>query len=315
MFKESDFNIWAGRIDSDSDPESFRYHQVIRQATEHKGNQKDQVPVALIGFECDEGVRRNKGRLGARKAPDAIRKQLASMPWRAGDHDLFDAGTVSCVGEKLEAAQKELGEHLANVLDAGSHAVIIGGGHETLYGHYLGIRRHAGEDAVIGLVNVDAHFDLRNYDEQPSSGTMFKQILDHDPNAKYFVCGIQEYGNTTELFSRAETLGVTYMMEEETTMETCRKPLDEFVDSCDVVLLTLCMDVISAADAPGVSAPSVFGLDPKTVRELIRYICANPKTTSFNISEVNPDLDEGGRTVRLGASFVNEAVMAFKKGV
>ena len=58
--------------------------------------------------------------------------------------------------------------------------IIFGGGHETAYGHYLGVRKYIGEDASLGIINIDAHFDLRPYDEQPSSGTMFKQILEHD---------------------------------------------------------------------------------------------------------------------------------------
>ncbi|SIT75399.1 formimidoylglutamase [Edaphobacillus lindanitolerans] len=314
MFKESDFSLWSGRIDSNTNPESFRYHQVIRPSTVEQLTSMKAAPITLIGFECDEGVRRNKGRTGARKGPAEIRRQLAGLPWRADTTDLFDMGTVACEGTALEDAQQELGDRVSDLLSAGSRCVIAGGGHETLYGHYLGVRKQAGPDAVIGLVNIDAHFDLREYSDQPSSGTMFKQILDSDPNARYFVCGIQEYGNTTELFTRADELGVTYMLEEETTPEACRRPLDQFMAGCDVVLLTLCMDVLQAADAPGVSAPSVFGLDPKTVKSLVKMICAHPKTGSFSLCETNPELDEDNRTAKLAAYMMNEAIMAFKKG-
>ncbi|WP_098049686.1 formimidoylglutamase [Bhargavaea cecembensis] len=314
MFKESDFNLWSGRTDSETNPESFRYHQVIRPAAINDLTNMKASPITLIGFECDEGVRRNKGRAGARKGPDQIRRQLAGLPWRAGSANLLDTGNVICEGTELEAAQEELGDRVSDILQSGSRCIIAGGGHETLYGHYLGVRKQAGPGAVIGLVNIDAHFDLREYTDQPSSGTMFKQILDSDPNARYFVCGIQEYGNTTELFNRADELGVTYMLEEETSLENCRQPIDEFMAGCDVVLLTLCMDVLKAADAPGVSAPSVFGLDPKTVRALTKHICSGPKTTSFSLCETNPELDEDNRTAKLAAYMINEAVMAFKKG-
>ena len=62
---------------------------------------------------------------------------------------------------------------------------------------------HIGEDASLGIINIDAHFDLRSYEEQPSSGTMFRQILEHDENSSYFVLGIQRYGNTQELFDHS----------------------------------------------------------------------------------------------------------------
>ena len=77
------------------------------------------------------------------------------------------------------------------------------------------------------------------------------------------------------------------------------------------LVLTLCMDVLEADAAPGVSAPSPFGLHPKVVRSIIRKVVGNSKTISFDIAEVNPTLDPDGRTVKLGAAFVNEAIMSF----
>ena len=40
--------------------------------------------VVLLGFACDEGVRRNKGRVGAAAAPLAVRKLLANTAWHLG---------------------------------------------------------------------------------------------------------------------------------------------------------------------------------------------------------------------------------------
>src|SRR5690625_7975984 len=73
-------DLWTGRIDKD--PFSLRYHQVVQL------HQVDQLPkighnkvFSLIGFECDEGVRRNQGRVGAAQAPNEIRKFLSSLPF------------------------------------------------------------------------------------------------------------------------------------------------------------------------------------------------------------------------------------------
>ncbi|MGG0657659.1 formimidoylglutamase [Rummeliibacillus pycnus] len=314
MYKEVDASIWSGRTDHLDRRDSFRYHQAVKCITTQELKQISDKKISIIGFECDEGVRRNKGRIGARKAPNEIRKQLANVPWRGSDTFLFDVGNVTCEGELLEAAQLELGNQVKDLLNANSKCIVIGGGHETLYGHYLGVRESVGKEAIIGLLNIDAHFDLREYEDQTSSGTMFKQILDGDPNAKYFVCGIQRYGNTTELFNRADELGVTYLHEDEMTPESTVEEIRTFIEKCDVILFTLCMDVLSAAHAPGVSAPSPFGLEANTVRGIIRFVCEDPKVSSFNICEVNPDIDENNRTVKLGANFVNEAVISFQKG-
>jgi len=72
--------------------------------------------------------------------------------------------------------------------------------------------------------------------------------------------------------------------------------------------------VLNAAFAPGVSAPSPFGLDTTTVRIILQKVISHPKTHSFDICEVNPSLDENGRTVKLGAYFVYEALNNLLKG-
>ncbi|MFD1204921.1 formimidoylglutamase [Sporosarcina contaminans] len=313
---ELEFNqsVWTGRIDDADDRASFRYHQIVELAPLDQLKHCNET-CAIIGFSCEEGVRRNKGRLGAAKAPDALRTELAKLPWKFPESKkLLDTGTISCTDGDMETAQQNLGHAVSTILSSGATPIILGGGHETAYGHYLGIRDAFGQNASIGIVNIDAHFDLRPYDEQPSSGTMFRQILEHDEHANYFVAGIQRFGNTQELFDRADKLGVLYEYEDRMTdsnLDNVLTTLEEFIEQQDAVLLTLCTDVVNAAFAPGVSAPSPFGLSPLIVRTIIRKVAGHPKTVSFDISEVNPAVDENGRTQKLGAYFVNEAIASF----
>ena len=308
MKRTVDRNLWTGRMDEPSTEDNLRYHQVVSY---NEAVKKERV-CAILGFECEEGVKRNTGRLGAATAPDAIRAELAKLPWNYSEgHAVFDGGNIVCEGNLLEEAQAELGEEVYQLLSKRMKPIILGGGHETFFGHYLGVRKWIGPDAKLGIINIDAHFDLRSYDIQPSSGTMFKQVLDSDERSSYFVIGIQRFGNTTELFERAKNMGVTYVLEEEFEHESTLREIERFIQRHDYILLTLCMDVLNAAYAPGVSATTPFGLHPSTVRSIIKKVTSSPKTLSFDISEVNPTVDENGRTVKLGAYFVNEAIASF----
>lgn len=316
MYTKPSKDYWFGRIDSHTDPLSFRYHQKVNLSG---------IPISsvnkktfgIIGFECDAGVRRNKGRPGAAKAPNKIREALGKLPWQLSeDVDVYDTGNVTCEGDQMEEAQRALGEVIADLLAKNIRPIILGGGHETFYGHYLGARQFIGEDAKLGMINIDAHFDMRPYDEQPSSGTMFKQILDSDSNCGYLCLGIQKYGNTLSLFETADKTNVQYLMEEEISisqMEQVKNKIDDFIGEYDHVILTLCSDVMDASSVPGVSAPSSFGLDPRVVRSLVRWIISKDKIVSFDISEVNPALDENNKTISLAAQFVNESIMNFNK--
>lgn len=317
LLKKVNEDIWLGRTDHLENRTSFRYHQIVELEQIEKLESLNETCV-IIGFESEEGVRRNKGQLGAAKAPNALRSELAKLPWKLSkEKRLADIGTIECIGNGLEKAQQQLGEVVNKVLNKKMIPIILGGGHETAYGHYLGVRNHIGEEAKLGIINIDAHFDLRPYDEQTSSGTMFRQILEQDKNSNYFVLGIQRYGNTQELFDKADELDVTYIYEEEMhhgQFEQVNTALEKFIQKHDYIMLTLCKDVLNAAFAPGVSAPSPFGLDPTIVRAIIKTVTSHEKVLSFDISEVNPIMDENNRTVKLGAYLTNEAITTFLGG-
>lgn len=283
---------YTGRIDQPDVKE--RIHQVIA-AFHEKDNKEIKRPV-FIGFSSDEGVRRNKGRTGAKEAPFKVREFLSSMPYT---ETVYDYGTI--IGdENLEASQASLGEAVSEVLESGNFPLIIGGGHETLFGHYLGIRQ-AFPNAKTVVVNFDAHFDLRN--ERPSSGTMFHQILESDNNIDYYVFGIQKSGNTKTLFDTADRFDVKYsVMDEVRESNVFEERLEEITSEYDIVFATLCMDSVQESTAPGVSAPSANGFTSQEIHSLTKKLSSIKNLVSFDISEVNPKLDINDRTSRLAAS-------------
>lgn len=309
IYKKPQTEFWQGRNDG-NDSLNRRFFQIIElRDIDELQDQENRNTFCLLGFECDEGVRRNKGRIGARKAPNEIRRHFGNLPVHIHENvNIFDTGNVVCEGSDLETAQHELGTCIQHLLKTSAFPVILGGGHETLYGHYLGVRSHLGDSPSIGIINIDAHFDLRE-DPVPTSGTMFRQILEQDKTAGYLVLGIQPFGNTKKLFATAEQYNCTYVLEEDIeNFQNTFRTIDQFCQNYDAIILTLCSDVLCADAAPGVSAPSPFGLDPKTVRKLLRYIAKKPHLLSFDISEVNPLYDIDGKTAKLAAFFVAEVI-------
>ena len=108
---------YTGRIDDESRPE--RFHQVVKHWSEGSGTGR---PV-FIGFCSEEGVHRNKGRLGAKEGPYKIREKMASLPYTDA---VFDYGSI--IGEQdLEASQEALGECVAEVFANGQFPMIMGG--------------------------------------------------------------------------------------------------------------------------------------------------------------------------------------------
>ncbi|MDU7759178.1 MAG: arginase family protein, partial [Enterobacter asburiae] len=94
--------VWQGRDDSAEASNATRIFQTIRQQAAFTPLASG---IALIGFECDAGVKRNQGRPGAVQAPDMLRKALANMASHQGHDRLADMGSVYVEGDDLEAAQ------------------------------------------------------------------------------------------------------------------------------------------------------------------------------------------------------------------
>jgi len=307
---------WKGRIDGSS-KDHLRWHQVIEGLDMEKTGLKG---FAFLGFECDEGVRRNHGRTGAKEGPEFIQNALSNLPVGSLP-SLYDAGNVLCDNEDLEAAQKLLGINVARILQTGCFPVVLGGGHEVAYGHYSGLAE-ALPGSRIGIINIDAHFDLRQPQKgKASSGTPFFQIHQHcKKNSmpfEYLVFGIQQHSNTPVLFNFADAAGVQYFFDKEIhpmRLPELEQAVYELAEKVDHIYLTVCMDAFNVAHAPGVSAINAAGLSPDpTVHELLKCIAGTGKLTSLDIAEVNPSLDIDNRTSKLAAWLIYEVVNVLSK--
>lgn len=279
---------YSGRIDS-SRPE--RFHQIVEPYTNEANSD------VIIGFMSDEGVRRNKGRIGAKEAPEKIREKLSSLAYTS---PIFDAGSVEGTDD-LETSQKILGKAVSELLSHNNFPVILGGGHETVYGHYLGVR-DAYKDKRIAVLNIDAHFDLRN--EEKSSGTMFYEMLSEDDNIDYFVIGIQPFSNTKSLYENAEKFNVKYWTLDELRNDSYLSAIKTALEDYDYVFMTLCMDSIQQSYAPGTSAPAPNGFTAEEIIKTVKYFASLENLSSFDISEVSPPLDIDDRTSSLAALIV-----------
>lgn len=317
-YKVADKSVWQGRIDSDTNFDAFRWHQWIEFIDLKNENLipfDGKLGFAFIGFCCDEGINRNKGRTGASKGPESIRKELAHLPCCFTEEvKLFDAGDILCENISLEESQELLSKAVDKILSLNLFPIVLGGGHETAFGHYNGILNNLSKNNPkpnIGIINFDAHFDIRPYPNGSHSGSMFRQIADicEEKNLEYsYMClGIQKHSNTVDLFKTADRLGVDYILAKDILSSddwNVFERLDEFIKLRDHIYITICSDVFSSAFAPGVSASQPLGLDPEKVIKFIKYILKSNKVVSFDIAEVSPRFDLDNTTANLAAVLI-----------
>ena len=294
-----------GRYDGDSTVDQ-RFWQIIQDFSKINKSSKKQK-VCFVGFPSDDGVKYNLGRVGSALAPDVIRNKMLSMP-KVERIKLFDAGNVEKKENSLSSHQLIYAKIISNIISKNSLAIGLGGGHEIAYGTFNGVKKALKKNTKIGIINFDAHLDMRPYDKGTSSGTMFKQIADENEEFHYLPIGIQTTGNTQRLFSIAKEHNISIITFEDTinkVLEELQESIVNFIDKVDAVYLTFCMDVFDISDAPGVSAPCAIGIDKRLVLQLIQTICSSKKIVAVDFAEVNPSLDIDERTSRLVAYLIH----------
>ena len=309
---------WSGRVDAFDGARGRRWHQVVRSEADSDG-----PGIALLGFASDAGVHRNHGRTGAVEGPVVLRRALSNLAWH-GDDDarLYDAGNVTCSGDRLEDAQAAYAGRLAALLGEGHFPIGLGGGHEIAWASYQGIERAFPGDPRLehlGIINFDAHLDLRRPETagRGTSGTPFFQIAESRATRglpfRYFCLGACEATNTPALLDRAHELGVSVVYDVESTQPAVQQQLRDFIEQSSAIYLTFCLDVLPASAAPGVSAPAGLGVPLHRAVELLRDVVAmcghrpaGSKLLTADVAELNPRHDPDGRTARVAARLVYE---------
>ncbi|MFT7683329.1 MAG: formiminoglutamase [Moritella dasanensis] len=342
-------DIWQGRIDAEDGEAGMRFHQKVKLINNENPLAEqltNQAGVVLLGFACDEGVKRNKGRVGAVQAPDVIRKALANMAWH---HDnpavmstnestntptFIDGGNIYCNDTDLARSQQELAKHVEAALNKQNKVIVLGGGHEIAWGTFQGLSLHLQtvdqhfkcsnvSKPKIGIINFDAHFDLRTYSADDkafptSSGTPFNQIAKHCQQLgwefNYACLGVSRASNTQALFTLADELGVHYREDHQLASYLLAERIAElttFIDKVDYLYLTIDIDVFSASTAPGVSAPAARGISLESVEALLQPIfdakskakndAGKAKLLVADLAEYNPNFDIDNQTARLAA--------------
>jgi formiminoglutamase len=259
-------------------------------------------------------VRRNGGRPGAAAAPGAIRHWLYRLTSRDAARrlnlaalDVLDLGDVRILGD-LEASQQTLGEVVAAILTAGAVPIVLGGGHETAYGHYLG---YVGAGRDVAIVNLDAHLDVRPlWDGLGHSGSPFRQAREHPTHPlrgdRYVCLGAQPFAVSGEHQEYVESQGGVIRWASQARVSIVlpsifRHECARLGEGGCPVYVTLDSDVVQQADVPGVSAPNPLGLSGRVVASCAAAAGAHPAVTSFDLVEINPSFDPDGQSARWAA--------------
>lgn len=272
----------------------------------------DRSKWSLIGIPDHLGVVNVGGRVGAARGPFAFRKALLRLKGRDPvQATMQDCGDLKDITVDIQLNLRNAAEFVRNAHRANGLSVVVGGGHDHGYSQLLGIA-HALDMKFplprLGCINIDAHLDVRKPSPVITSGSPFYLSIETgllDP--KNFVeFGIQSHCNGPELWDFVERKKVKVVPFENLRhgkgAAQFKSILKKLSSSCDAVVVSVDMDAVESAYAPGVSAPQSEGFSATDLLEIMECAGEESKVVSVGIFELNPEHDLDNRTSQLAAT-------------
>ncbi|MBI5299928.1 MAG: formimidoylglutamase [Deltaproteobacteria bacterium] len=274
--------------------------------------EKGRIPsksFAIIGVPDDRGVAIGKGRPGAKKGPDAIRKELYKMTLGAkGELEkirLYDLGNLKIAKTQKETYQK-LSDVVFKLLKQDIFPIILGGGHDLSFGSLSGFARQFPKG---GIINIDPHLDCRPPERNGkySSGSAFWQILS---TTKFSGKNLCEFGFCTDCNSKKHR---DFLKKKRALLVpwpgNFKKTLQKFAENKKAFALSFDIDSVDCTEAPGVSAINPAGFSGREALDFVKLAVKTHKLRLFEVMETNPRFDPDHRTAKLAARLIYELLI------
>lgn len=289
---------------SRKDPNDPRLGQIVCRDP----NDYAKSDIVILGCPQDEGVRRNFGREGASKAPNAIREQFYRLTPMNIKRRIFDIGDTDVSGTLEEIHHRQF-EIVSKIIADGKRLISLGGGNDISYPDGRAMADVFTPNAWIG-VNIDSHLDVRA-DQPRNSGTPYRQLLEERllrPDY-FYEAGYQSHFCSPVYYNYIRDLGVNRI-----SLELLRSRHEADLELKESIKLKFTahsssmntffgfdMDAVRMADAPGTSSPSPLGLKAGEFIQLVKYAASLANTKIIEFTEVNPNFDIDNRTTKLVA--------------
>lgn len=282
------------------------------------GRDLNEGGVAIVGLPLDIGT---IGRPGARFGPSAIRNASTHLMSHGLSEDLLfppydrlrvvDYGDVETYPGYIDQSLRNFEEALATVFENGVFPICLGGDHSVTLPV---LRAAAKQHGVLSLVHFDAHPDFWPADAQRPyhHGTVFSIAMEEgliDPAASVQI-GIRGSKSAT-LFHLGldRTAGFNIVTADEFARVGPEGALEKIHGlAAKPVYVSLDIDSVDPAFAPGTGTPEVAGLTSHEIVELVRGL-QGLDTIGFDVVEVSPPYDSSEITAILAANLVYEFLM------
>jgi agmatinase len=281
----------------------------------------------IIGAPFDGGT---SYRPGARFGPSAIRSADVDLLATARPHialgvdplsDLrvVDAGDVFMPSGQITESISRLEEAVSTVVASGAIPVVLGGDHTIALPDIRGVAKHHGKGRV-GVIHFDAHTDTADFEfgSKLNHATPMRRLIEAGTvrGDRFVQIGLRGYWPGPDVFAWMAEQGMRWYE----MSEIGRRGLDGCLDEafsivrqdCDGIFLTVDIDVVDPAMAPGTGTPEPGGLTSRQVLDAVRRCALELPILGMDMVEVAPAYDMKGEVT---AYLANRIVLEILSGI
>ena len=276
----------------------------------------DAVPIGLIGAPLAAG---SVTPGGCDEAPAKLRATLK----RIGRYDLEigrslftpirDRGDVKLGVLSIEQATNPIREAVAASIADHALTLLAGGNNAVTRPAVLGLGKPLDK---IGLITLDAHFDMRDLDDGLSNGNPVRALIEDGlPGKNIAQIGLASFANTEKMHRDAIASGNLVIGMGEVRSEGIDKAVDQALQHLahvDDLVIDCDIDVIDRAQMPGAPGARPGGMDVVDFFYAVRRLASDHRVRVIDLTEWDPPLDPTDLSALTAARWVAECVAGFE---
>ena len=276
----------------------------------------DDAPVGLVGAplgagsvtpgSCDEApalLRKTLRRIGLYDIETG--REIATRVADHGDAQIAGLSIEDATGPIRDAVEASIARHELTLLAGGNNAVTRPG--------VLGLGMPLEK---VGLITLDAHFDMRETDEGLSNGNPVRALIEDGlPGANIAQVGLASFANSAKMHRDAVAAGNLVITIGEVRLNGVERAIERaltHVTHCEAIVVDCDIDVIDRSQLPGAPGARPGGMNAVDFFKAVRHLASERRVRVIDLTEWDPPLDPTDLSALTAARWVAECLAGYE---
>ena len=252
-------------------------------------------------------------------APELLRRTLRRIgrydveTGRELETQVADGGELELAGLGIEEATPRIRDAVAASAEAHALTLLVGGNNAITRPAVLGL---SGKLDEIGLITLDAHFDMRDLDQGLSNGNPVRALLaDGLPGANIAQVGLASFANSRTMHEDAIEAGNLAITIGDVRRDGIDHAIDRALDHvshCDALVIDCDVDVIDRSQFPAAPGGRAGGMAVHDFFHAVRRLAADPRVRVIDLTEWDPPLDSTDLSALAAGRWLAECLAGYE---